>query len=81
MPNRAVKTLNKQKVVTVLSQGQQVHRAVQTGLSNDSMTEITRGLREGDVVVLGSTSTTPGNAGRGAGGLRGPGAGSLSRGM
>ena len=57
VPNRAVKTVNKRKVVTVLKNGQQVVVPVQTGVSNDSLTEIVSGLQEGDVVVINSSST------------------------
>jgi HlyD family secretion protein len=44
--------------VTVLRDGQQVQVSVQTGLSNDTMTEIVSGLNAGDVVVLNTTTTT-----------------------
>ena len=70
VPNRAVKTVNKQKVVTVLKNGQQVVVPVQTGLSNDTLTEIVSGLQEGDVVVINSSSTASTSTTRsGAGGL------------
>jgi HlyD family secretion protein len=67
VPNKAVKTVNKQKVVTVLSDGKQVQTPVQVGLSNDTSTEITGGLTEGDVVVLGATTTTASVSGGGPG--------------
>lgn len=56
VPNRAVRTVNRQKVVTVLFEGQQIQVPVQTGLSSDSRTEIVSGLKEGDVVVLNATT-------------------------
>jgi HlyD family secretion protein len=58
VPNRAIKTVNKQKVVILLKNGQQVQTPVKTGLSGDSMTEIVSGVQEGDVVVINGTATT-----------------------
>lgn len=72
VPNRALRTVAKQKVVTVLFEGQQIQMPVQTGLSNDTMTEIASGLKEGDVVVLSSTTTTTTGGGGGIGGGGGP---------
>jgi HlyD family secretion protein len=77
VPNRAVRTVNKQKVVTLLNGEQQVQTPVQTGLSNDTMTEITSGVSEGDVVVLNSTTTTSSSSG----GMGIPGAGGPPPGM
>jgi HlyD family secretion protein len=57
VPNRAVRTQGRQKVVTVLFEGQNIQVPVQTGLSNDTSTEIVSGLKEGDEVVLTSTTT------------------------
>lgn len=57
VPNRAIRTVNKQKVVTVLFEGQQIQVPVQVGLSGDSATEIVSGLKEGDVVMLTTTTT------------------------
>ena len=57
VPNRAIRTVGKQKTVTVLFEGQQIQTPVQAGLSGDSATEITSGLKEGDVVVLTTTTT------------------------
>ncbi len=70
VPNRAVRTVSKQKVVTVLFEGQQIQTPVQVGLSNDSMTEITSGVMEGDTVVL--TITTTSTSSGGGGGFGGP---------
>ena len=66
VPNRAVRTVGRQKMVTVLFEGQDIQVPVQTGLSNDTMTEITSGLKEGDEVVL-STTTTASQGGFGGG--------------
>jgi HlyD family secretion protein len=69
VPNRAVRTEGRQKVVYVIgSGGEQVRVPVQTGLSNETSTEIMgeTPLREGDALVLNTTTTTTtGNAGRG----------------
>ena len=73
VPNRAVRTVGKQKTVTVLFEGQQIQTPVQTGLSNDTNTEITSGLKEGDVVVLTTTTTkTTSGGGMGIPGAGGP---------
>jgi len=78
VPNKAIHTSNGQHTVTVLFEGQQMSVSVTTGLSNDTMTEVTGGqLQEGDTVVItGSTtsttsSTTSSNQGSAAGGLPG----------
>ena len=70
MPNRAIRTVNKQKVVTVLFEGQQIQIPVQVGLSGDSTTEIVSGLKEGDVVVLTTTTTKTTTSGGGMGDSR-----------
>jgi multidrug efflux pump subunit AcrA (membrane-fusion protein) len=77
VPNRAVKTVNKQKVVTLLRNGQQVQTPVQVGMSSDSLTEIISGVNEGDVVVL-STTTAASTSSRG---MAGPGMGGPPPGM
>jgi HlyD family secretion protein len=59
VPNRAVHTQGRTKYVTVLFEGQQMQVPVTTGLSSDTLTQITSGLKQGDQVVLTSTSTTP----------------------
>ncbi len=62
VPNRAVHAQGRQKVVTVLFEGQQMQVPVTTGLNNDTMTEITNGLKDGDTVLLTSTTTSAGRA-------------------
>jgi HlyD family secretion protein len=57
VPNRAVRTQGRQRFVTVMYEGQLIQTPVQIGLSNDSMTEITGGLKEGDEVVVNNTTT------------------------
>ncbi len=75
--NGATRRPTRQQVVTVLKDGQQVQVTVQTGLSNDTMTEIVSGLAEGDVVVLNSTTTTQPRTG--GAGLGIPGVGGFGR--
>lgn len=58
IPNRAVRAAGGQRVVEVLYQGQVFEAPVTLGISNESSTEIVSGLREGDAVVLRSTTTT-----------------------
>jgi RND family efflux transporter MFP subunit len=72
VPNRAIRTVNKQKVVMVLFEGQQIQTPVQVGLSGDSQTEIVSGLKEGDVVVLTTTTTKTTSGGMGIPGAGGP---------
>ncbi len=67
VPLRAVRTQGNQRVVTVLYKGQMIQDPVVTGLSNDQSTQITSGLREGDVVVLNQAQTQGTNP-RGFGG-------------
>ena len=73
-PNRAVKTQGNRKVLTILFEGKQVPLYVQTGLSNDTNTEIISAttpdgtpvsLQDGDTIVLNPTTTTGGNRGPG----------------
>jgi HlyD family secretion protein len=78
VPNRAVRTQGRQKVVTVLFEGQQIQTPVQTGMNNDTMTEITGGLQEGDVVLLNGTTTAQTRVG-GGGGFGVPGVGGFGR--
>ncbi|MGE5602474.1 MAG: efflux RND transporter periplasmic adaptor subunit [Nitrososphaerales archaeon] len=69
VPSKAIKTINRQKMVIVLRNGQQVQMPVQTGLTANSMTEITSGLQEGDVVLVSGTSTTTTSSTVQAGGM------------
>jgi HlyD family secretion protein len=70
VPNRAVKTVGQQKVVTLLVDGEQVQTPVEIGLTGDTRTEIAGGLSEGDVVVVSTTASTStsSNSGGAAGG-------------
>ncbi len=58
VPNRAVRTSGRQRAVEVMVSGQPTEVPVTLGVSNDSYTEVVSGLKEGDVVVLRTTSTS-----------------------
>ncbi len=71
LPTRAVRTQGNQKVVTVESKGKNALVPIKTGLSNDTMIEVTSGLNEGDQVLLNQTTTSSGRGGPGGGFLGG----------
>jgi len=71
VPNRAVKTSGKQKIVTVIKDGKPAPVNVTLGMSSDTQSEVTSGLNEGDVVQVQQTTTTT----SGGGGFGGPGGG------
>lgn len=67
VPNRAVRTQGRVKVVDLMGEGgKPVTKTVQTGSSNDQVTEIVSGLNEGDLVIVPSTTIRSVN-GRAAG--------------
>jgi hypothetical protein len=70
VPNRAIKTQGRQKVVQVQTATDVQTRVVTIGLANDNQSEVLTGLNEGDAVVIGGT-TTVNPANRGGGGLPG----------
>ena len=71
VPNRAVLSVGNRKTVTVLYEGQLIDVPVTLGLSGDTQSEVVGGvLREGDVVLIGQTTTTARGV-PGAGGLGG----------
>lgn len=79
VPARAVRTQGRERVVDVMTASGQIEtRPVTVGLSNDQQTEITRGLEEGELVVLAATGTRtptgPGIPGLPQGGAPGGGA-------
>ncbi len=84
VPSTAVTTVGDRSFVEVLANGVETRTAVEVGLVGDSLTEITSGLNEGDVVVLpAATSTSTSNnpfANFGGFGGRGPGGGGFARG-
>lgn len=66
VPNRALKTQGRSRVVEVLVDDQKQTREVKVGVSNDQWTEITEGLAEGDqVVISGTTAAQPRGGGAG----------------
>jgi multidrug efflux pump subunit AcrA (membrane-fusion protein) len=71
VPNRAVKTSGKQKIVNVVVDGKPTPVNVTLGMSGDTQSEVVSGLNEGDVVVVQQTTTTT----SGGGGFGGPGGG------
>ncbi len=72
VPNRAVRTQGRTKVVDVLAGENTVTKTVQTGASNDQSTEITSGLQEGDQVVIPTTTIRSTMSSNGRGGPGGP---------
>ncbi len=58
VPNKYVKTVNGQKVVTINTGAGQVPVPVEVGLADDTHTEIVSGLNEGDTVVSVSTASS-----------------------
>ncbi len=71
VPNRAIRTLGRQKVATVLFEGQEIQIPVTTGMNNDTMTEVTSGLKEGDTVIISGTTTVQPRGGVGVPGIGG----------
>jgi len=61
IPNRAVRTVGRQKMATVLLEGNEIQVPIVVGMSGDSYTEVISGLKEGDVVVVGTTTTAQTN--------------------
>jgi len=76
VPNTVIRTINGQRGVQVLKDGEIVDTVATFGLSNDTVTEVVSGLNENDVVVIpqarAPTSTSGANRG---GGIGGPGGG------
>ncbi len=76
VPNAAVKS-NDEQYVEVLENDIPRNQTVETGLSNDTMTEIKSGLKEGDKVVTqtvtATTNTTTQTTSKNSGGMRIPG--------
>ena len=59
VPNRAVRLQGQNRVVDVLVDGKAETRVVTVGSSNDQVTEIVDGLKEGEQVLIPATSTAP----------------------
>ncbi len=76
VPSRAVRTVNGQQVVNVLVNGKSTPETVKLGASSGTLTQIVSGnVKEGDEIVVTSTTTTGGAAGGGFGGGFGGGLG------
>ena len=79
VPNTVIRTVNGQRGVQVLKDGEVVDTPVTFGLANDTVTEVVSGLAENDVVVIpqsrAPTSTAGATRQGGAGGFGGPGGG------
>ena len=73
VPNLAIRTTSGKRYVQVLKDGEAVDTDVTFGIANDTVTEVTAGLAEGDLVVLpqSRTTSTP-RPGGGFGGGGGP---------
>jgi HlyD family secretion protein len=70
--NRAIHVSSGQRTVTVLYQGQTISVPITLGLVGDTTSEVAEGaLKEGDVVVLSSSSTSQSNAAFGGPGVFG----------
>lgn len=85
VPTTAIQTSNGTSYVQVLKNNQATTVQVTTGISDDTNTEITSGLSEGDVVITGTNATTSGSSSTtspfsgGFGGARGAGGGAIIR--
>ncbi len=58
VPSGAIQTQSGAKSARILKNNQPSSVSIETGLSNDTDTEVTSGLNEGDTVVTGSTAAT-----------------------
>jgi len=58
VPSSAIKTLGGSSYVEVMTDGQILRKTVEIGLNNDTMTEITGGLSEGDEVISSTITST-----------------------
>ncbi len=63
VPNRAIRRSKGQHVVAVWRDGQPMETPVRIGFSNDTMTEVVEGLRQGELVVLNPTTSQSGLSG------------------
>jgi len=73
VPNLAIRTTSGKRYVQVLKDGEAVDTDVTFGIANDTVTEVTAGLSEGDLVVLPQSRTTStARPGGGFGGGGGP---------
>jgi HlyD family secretion protein len=74
VPNLAIRSTGGRRYVQVLKDGEPVDTDATFGIANDTVTEVTGGLAEGDLVVLpAARATATGNTRGGAGGFGGGG--------
>ena len=74
VPNTAIRSINGQRGLSVLKDGETVDTVAQFGLANDTSTEVISGVAEGDVVVIpqartGTATARPGGGFGGGGGV------------
>ncbi|MCE5315672.1 MAG: efflux RND transporter periplasmic adaptor subunit [Armatimonadota bacterium] len=75
VPNSAIRDSGSQKTVVVIVDDKPASRIVKVGLENDDRTEITEGLKEGELVVTTDTGSTSDSESKGnskKGGMGGP---------
>ena len=70
VPNLAIRSTSGRRYVQVLKDGEAVDTDVTFGIANDTVTEVTNGLAEGDLVVLPQSRSTA--TARPGGGFGGP---------
>lgn len=58
IPNRAIKSSGKSKIVTLLRDGRTVTTTVTLGLTGEAYSEVLSGLQAGEAVVIPGTTTT-----------------------
>lgn len=63
VPSGAIQTSNGSSAIRVMKNGNPISTPVEIGDSNDTQTEITSGIKEGDIVVTGVISTSVAAAG------------------
>ncbi len=66
VPNEAIKATPEGRFVSMMKNGEQIEREVTTGLAGNDFTEITDGLKEGDVVVTAMYTPSAGGSSAGA---------------
>jgi macrolide-specific efflux system membrane fusion protein len=88
IPNSAVKSNDSSSYVLLMKDGKPSNQTIEVGIANDSYTEITSGLSEGDTVVTqtitasaSSTTNKSSSSGAGLGGLTGGSGGGPPAGM
>lgn len=80
VPSSAVKSKGTNKTVDLYNNGTPTTANVETGISNDTRTEITSGLKEGDSIVVQTINSSAATTASSQGGLRLPGIGGGNRG-